>query len=221
MARAVGELQRRALELRTTPLQRIVGPLPRMAREIARRAGKRIDVVLRNTEIELDRTILDRLSDPLIHIFRNAVDHGIEAPDVRLAAGTAVPDRVVDANFQVRMGVDGRVGDIAAFVIDVVDEQADLDPAVGGLQRPVEQQLTGEVALPQVVLEVEALLCEVGKAEPGSECLVRMADQAHAGQRAVGRREFLEEATEPGLLRMLPGLAGYLLEAGGDRSARG
>ena len=81
MDRAVGELQRRALELRTTPLQRIVGPLPRMAREIARRVGKRIDVVLRNTEIELDRTILDRLSDPLIHIFRNAVDHGIEAPD--------------------------------------------------------------------------------------------------------------------------------------------
>jgi two-component system chemotaxis sensor kinase CheA len=87
MERAVGELQRRALQLRTTPLQRIVGPLPRMAREIARRAGKRIDVVLRNVEIELDRTILDRLSDPLIHIFRNAVDHGIEAPDVRLAAG--------------------------------------------------------------------------------------------------------------------------------------
>jgi two-component system chemotaxis sensor kinase CheA len=87
MDRVVGELQRRALQLRTTPLQRIVGPLPRMARQIARRAGKRIDVVLRNAEIELDRTILDRLSDPLIHIFRNAVDHGIEAPDVRLAAG--------------------------------------------------------------------------------------------------------------------------------------
>jgi len=87
MDRAVGELQRRALQLRTTPLHRIVGPLPRMARDIARRAGKRVDVVLRNIEIELDRTILDRLSDPLVHIFRNAVDHGIEPPDVRLAAG--------------------------------------------------------------------------------------------------------------------------------------
>jgi two-component system chemotaxis sensor kinase CheA len=87
MERAVGELQRRALELRTTPLQRIVGPLPRMARQIARRAGKRVDVELRNAEIELDRSILDRLSDPLVHIFRNAVDHGIERPEVRLAAG--------------------------------------------------------------------------------------------------------------------------------------
>jgi len=87
MDRAVGELQRRALELRTTPLQRIVGPLPRMAREIARRAGKRVDVVLRNAELELDRTILDRLSDPLVHIFRNAVDHGIESPRVRVEAG--------------------------------------------------------------------------------------------------------------------------------------
>jgi len=101
MDRAVGELQRRALEMRTTPLQRIVGPLPRMAREIARRAGKRIDVVLRNTEIELDRTILDRLSDPLIHIFRNAVDHGIEAPDLRLAAGKSETGTIaVDARRQ-------------------------------------------------------------------------------------------------------------------------
>lgn len=87
MDRAVGDLQRRALDLRTTPLQRIVAPLPRMAREIAQRAGKRVDVELRNAEIELDRSILDRLSDPLVHIFRNAVDHGIEVPEVRLAAG--------------------------------------------------------------------------------------------------------------------------------------
>jgi two-component system chemotaxis sensor kinase CheA len=87
MDRAVGDLQRRALELRTAPLQRIVEPLPRMAREIAQRAGKRVEVEIRNAEIELDRSILDRLSDPLVHLFRNAVDHGIEVPALRLAAG--------------------------------------------------------------------------------------------------------------------------------------
>jgi two-component system chemotaxis sensor kinase CheA len=87
MDRAVGDLQRRALELRTAPLQRIVEPLPRMAREIAQRVGKRVEVTVHNAEIELDRSILDRLSDPLVHLFRNAVDHGIEDPALRLAAG--------------------------------------------------------------------------------------------------------------------------------------
>jgi two-component system chemotaxis sensor kinase CheA len=87
MDRAIGDLQRRALELRTAPLQRILEPLPRMAREIARRVGKRVEVRIANAELELDRSILDRLSDPMVHLFRNAVDHGIEVPAVRLAAG--------------------------------------------------------------------------------------------------------------------------------------
>jgi two-component system chemotaxis sensor kinase CheA len=87
MDRVVGELQRRALELRTTPLQRIVDPLPRMARELARRLEKRVELVSEHSEIELDRSILDRLSDPLVHLVRNAVDHGIEDPEQRTAAG--------------------------------------------------------------------------------------------------------------------------------------
>jgi len=87
MDRVVGELQRRALELRTTPLSRIVDPLPRMARELARRLEKRVELVIENAEIELDRSILDRLSDPLVHLIRNAVDHGIESPAERLTAG--------------------------------------------------------------------------------------------------------------------------------------
>ena len=98
MDRAANDLQRRALELRTAPLQRIVEPLPRMAREIANRSGKRVTVEIRNAEIELDRSILDRLSDPLVHLFRNAVDHGIEEPAVRLAAGKPEIGRItVDA----------------------------------------------------------------------------------------------------------------------------
>src|SRR5206468_3941648 len=87
MDRVVGELQRRALELRTTPLLRILEPLPRAARDVAERAGVRVEVQLRGAELELDRSILDRLSDPLVHLLRNAVDHGIEPPDARVAAG--------------------------------------------------------------------------------------------------------------------------------------
>jgi two-component system chemotaxis sensor kinase CheA len=95
MDRAVGELQRRALELRTTPLQRIVEPLPRAAREVAERAGKRVEVTIGGAGLELDRSILDRLSDPLVHLLRNAVDHGIEAPAVREAAGKPAVGRIV------------------------------------------------------------------------------------------------------------------------------
>ncbi len=87
MDRVVGDLQRRALQLRTTPLSRIVDPLPRMAREVARRLGKRVELSIRGAEIELDRSILDRLSDPLVHLVRNAVGHGIELPGEREAAG--------------------------------------------------------------------------------------------------------------------------------------
>jgi two-component system chemotaxis sensor kinase CheA len=121
MDRAVGDLQRRALELRTTPLQRIVEPLPRMAREIAQRAGKRVEVEIRNAEIELDRSILDRLSDPLVHLFRNAVDHGIEEPALRLAAGKPPAGQiVVDARrekdlIHIAVGDDGAGIDLEAL----------------------------------------------------------------------------------------------------------
>ncbi len=95
MDRIVGELQRRALELRTTPLLRILEPLPRAARDVAERAGVRVEVQLVGAELELDRSILDRLSDPMVHLLRNAVDHGIETPAERIAAGKPAVGRIV------------------------------------------------------------------------------------------------------------------------------
>ena len=87
MERVVGELQRRALSLRTAPLLRALDALPRLARDLARQTGKRVEVELSGAELELDRSILDRLGDPLGHLVRNAVDHGLEAPAARRAAG--------------------------------------------------------------------------------------------------------------------------------------
>lgn len=95
MDRVVGELQRRALDLRTAPLLRVVEQLPRVAREVAQRAAKRVEVELRGAELELDRAILDRLGDPLVHLIRNAVDHGIEPPDRRAVAGKPEVGRIV------------------------------------------------------------------------------------------------------------------------------
>lgn len=98
MDRVVGELQRRALDLRTIPLARITDPLPRVAREIAQRTGKRVEVEIHGGELELDRSILDRIADPLNHLVRNSVDHGVETVERREAAGKPGTGRVtIDA----------------------------------------------------------------------------------------------------------------------------
>ncbi len=97
MERVVGDLQRRALSLRTAPLLRVVDSLPRVAREVARATGKEVDVELQGAELELDRAILDRLTDPLVHLVRNAVDHGLESPEERREAGKPPAGRVLVA----------------------------------------------------------------------------------------------------------------------------
>ncbi len=93
--RRVNELQRRVLDLRTTPLLRVMENLPRVARKVAEAQGKRVDVQLLGTELELDRSILDRLSEPLLHIIRNAVDHGLEVIEERICKGKPEVGQVV------------------------------------------------------------------------------------------------------------------------------
>jgi two-component system chemotaxis sensor kinase CheA len=87
MERAVRELRRRALEIRTTPVKRILERLPRVASELASALGKSVRVELHGEEVEIDRGVLDQLDDPLLHLVRNAIDHGIEAPVQRAQAG--------------------------------------------------------------------------------------------------------------------------------------
>ncbi len=94
MDRAVGELKRRAMELRTTPLLRVFENLPRIARDVAEARGKRVELDYSGAELALDRSILDRLYDPLVHIVRNAADHGIEHPDDRAAANKEIKGRI-------------------------------------------------------------------------------------------------------------------------------
>ena len=85
--RRVAELQRRVLELRTAPLVRVTDNLPRTARQVAEKLGKRVEVEILGAELELDLSILDRLGEPLLHLVRNAVDHGVETPENRVVAG--------------------------------------------------------------------------------------------------------------------------------------
>ena len=72
-------------EMQLLPFASLLGILPRFARELAREQGKDVDLVIRGSEIEIDRRILEAVKDPLIHLLRNAIDHGIEQPAAREA----------------------------------------------------------------------------------------------------------------------------------------
>ncbi|UPW00437.1 chemotaxis protein CheA [Halorussus gelatinilyticus] len=80
-------LQDTVMDMRLVPLKKVVNKFPRLVRDLAREQEKEVDFLMEGTDIELDRTILDEISDPLMHLLRNAVDHGIEPPEEREAAG--------------------------------------------------------------------------------------------------------------------------------------
>ena len=80
-------LQDTVMDMRLIPLKKVFDKFPRLVRDLAREEDKRVDFSVEGEGIELDRTILDEISDPLMHVLRNAVDHGIESPDAREAAG--------------------------------------------------------------------------------------------------------------------------------------
>jgi two-component system chemotaxis sensor kinase CheA len=87
LERKLDALQQGLLEARMVPVGQVFDRLARLVRRIAREAGKEIDFVISGGEVELDKLIVEELSDPLMHIIRNAIDHGAESPEVREAAG--------------------------------------------------------------------------------------------------------------------------------------
>ncbi|MDD5747538.1 MAG: chemotaxis protein CheA [Actinomycetota bacterium] len=86
-ARLTSELQDEVMKTRMVPVENIFNRFPRMVRDLAHSSGKEIDFVIEGKEIELDRAILDEISDPLVHMIRNAVDHGISTPEERVKRG--------------------------------------------------------------------------------------------------------------------------------------
>jgi two-component system, chemotaxis family, sensor kinase CheA len=90
----VKDLHDKVMTVRMTPLAVVTDGLPRAARDVARKVGKQVEVEVRGAEIEIDRAILEELSDPVLHVLRNAVDHGLEPPHLRLLAGKPATGRV-------------------------------------------------------------------------------------------------------------------------------
>jgi two-component system chemotaxis sensor kinase CheA len=111
IARLVGDLQNEIVQARMTPIWQVFDRFPRLVRDLAHRLGKDIELVIEGKDIELDRALLDEIGDPLVHLLRNAVDHGIESPDQRRAAGKPSRGRVVLAAVRERETVAIRVSD--------------------------------------------------------------------------------------------------------------
>jgi two-component system chemotaxis sensor kinase CheA len=113
------ELHDRVMQARMMPFGRITEVFPRLVRDLARKSGKKITLEILGREIELDRAVLEEMGEPLIHILRNAVDHGIELPSVRSAAGKPESGTIRMYAFR----------DKDSVVICVEDDGKGMDPA--------------------------------------------------------------------------------------------
>jgi two-component system, chemotaxis family, sensor kinase CheA len=85
--RLIGELRDNVLGIRMMPIGTIIGRFRRLVHDLSTELGKEVELTTEGEETELDKSVLDQLGEPLVHLFRNSIDHGIEAPEARVAAG--------------------------------------------------------------------------------------------------------------------------------------
>ncbi|MGO9008568.1 MAG: chemotaxis protein CheA, partial [Bryobacteraceae bacterium] len=117
LARITGEVQRTAMAMRMVPIGQLFQRTARQVRDLSRKVGKQVELVTRGEDTELDKTIAEELADPLMHMVRNSIDHGIEAAEGRQAAGKAPQARITLAAYH-------QGGQI---VIEVADDGRGLD----------------------------------------------------------------------------------------------
>lgn len=118
--RLTAELRDNTLNIRMLPIGTTFGKFRRLVRDLSGELGKEIDLVTEGAATELDKTVIERLGDPLVHLIRNSVDHGIEAPDVRVERGKPPRGTVRLAAYHSGPNV----------FIEITDDGAGLDPDV-------------------------------------------------------------------------------------------
>jgi two-component system chemotaxis sensor kinase CheA len=117
LERNMRELQESVMRVRMLPINVVFSRFPRMVRDLAQRLGKHVELKLTGEQTELDKTVLEKIGDPLVHLVRNSIDHGIESPDKRAAAGKP-------ASGTVHLDACHRGGNIA---VEVSDDGGGLD----------------------------------------------------------------------------------------------
>jgi two-component system chemotaxis sensor kinase CheA len=117
--RIAEELQSAVMDVRMLPLSVAFGRFPRLVRDLSRRLGKTIELVTEGDDTMADKDVIEALGDPLVHLVRNSLDHGIEPPDERTAAGKSPAARLTLA----------AVADGDAVIVEVSDDGRGVDPA--------------------------------------------------------------------------------------------
>ena len=117
LARVTGEVQKTAMAMRMVPVGQLFRRMTRLVRDLARKSGKQAELELYGEDVELDRTIVEELHDPLVHMLRNSMDHGIEPPAEREARGKPAAGRI-------RLRASHQAGMI---VIEISDDGRGLD----------------------------------------------------------------------------------------------
>ena len=116
-ARVLNDLQKSVMKIRMVPVEQLFRRFPRIIRDIAKACGKEVTLQIQGSETDLDKSILDMLSEPLTHLVRNSVDHGIEKPEERIASGKPATGTIrLDAYHQGNQ-----------IVIDCSDDGAGID----------------------------------------------------------------------------------------------
>ncbi|MBS4024785.1 MAG: chemotaxis protein CheA [Clostridia bacterium] len=114
------DLQAVVMKVRMVPLEQVFNRFPRMIRDLARDLNKKVNLVIKGEDTELDRTVIDEIGDPLVHLLRNSIDHGIESPEIRVNKGKSE-----EATLRLEAWYEGN-----NVVIEVEDDGQGIDVAV-------------------------------------------------------------------------------------------
>ena len=119
LGRISGEIQELVTKLRMVPVSMVFDRLPRLVRDLSRQMGKEVKLEVEGRETELDRTVIDEIGDPMVHLLRNSLDHGLESPEVREKNGKPREGTITVAAYQEGNGV----------IIEVQDDGKGIDTA--------------------------------------------------------------------------------------------
>lgn len=117
LGRITGELQEGVMRIRMVPISQIFSRFPRLVRDLSKSLNKKIDLVIEGEDTELDKSVIEDLLDPIMHSVRNCIDHGIESPEARLAAGKKEEGTVL-----LKAGNEGNM-----IIIEVADDGKGID----------------------------------------------------------------------------------------------
>ncbi len=117
LSRLVDETQQLVMDIRMLPVSLLFHPFSRSVRDLARERNKSVELHIEGEETRIDKRAIEELSDPILHLLRNAVDHGMEPPDERIASGKPETGRIVLRAFQ----------DVDKIIIEVVDDGPGID----------------------------------------------------------------------------------------------